>query len=224
MTSPADSAKRLAVFSRRSASSSNRVTSPSKARRSPSSIPTFIDAAHAIAHNKVMVIDGQVVITGSFNFTKAAEESNAENLLVIRDTDLAGKYAANWETHLRHSERYEGRQAAPAADRSDVRPAGSANGYVGSERSEVFHRASCKSVAKIADSNLVQYASRDDRVAFEGPANDAREAAIVRRLLSAGPLAVVVLGAGHDLSRQCGTAGDVEYLRVTVQGFPVPEG
>lgn len=129
-----------------------------------SGIPTFIDAAHAIAHNKVMVIDGQVVITGSFNFTKAAEESNAENLLVIRDTDLAGKYAANWENHLRHSERYEGRQAAPAADRSDVRPAGSANGYVGSERSEVFHRASCKSVAKIADSNLVQYASRDEAI------------------------------------------------------------
>lgn len=42
-----------------------------------------------IAHNKVMVIDGRTVITGSFNFTKAAEESNAENLLVIDDADLA---------------------------------------------------------------------------------------------------------------------------------------
>jgi len=41
-------------------------------------IPTFIDAAHKIAHNKVMVIDGQEVITGSFNFTKAAESGNAE--------------------------------------------------------------------------------------------------------------------------------------------------
>ena len=47
-------------------------------------IPTFIDAKHAIAHNKIMVIDGATVITGSFNFTKAAETSNAENLLVIR--------------------------------------------------------------------------------------------------------------------------------------------
>ena len=34
-------------------------------------IPCFIDAKHAIAHNKVMVIDGQTVLTGSFNFTKA---------------------------------------------------------------------------------------------------------------------------------------------------------
>ena len=40
-------------------------------------IPTYIDDKHAIAHNKVMVIDGAKVITGSFDFTKAAEESNA---------------------------------------------------------------------------------------------------------------------------------------------------
>ena len=47
-------------------------------------IPVFADGKHAIAHNKVMVIDGLTVITGSFIFTKAAEERNAENLLVIR--------------------------------------------------------------------------------------------------------------------------------------------
>jgi phosphatidylserine/phosphatidylglycerophosphate/cardiolipin synthase-like enzyme len=43
-------------------------------------IPTLIDAKHSIAHNKIMVIDGQTVLTGSFNFTKAAEEHNAKNL------------------------------------------------------------------------------------------------------------------------------------------------
>ncbi len=72
-------------------------------------IPTRIDARHAIAHNKVMVIDGRTVITGSFNFTKAAEEQNAENLLVLRDVALAEKYAANWKAHADHSEPYAGR-------------------------------------------------------------------------------------------------------------------
>ena len=62
-------------------------------------IETFIDAKHAIAHNKVMVIDGETVITGSFNFTKAAEEHNAENLLVINDPELAKRYAENWKLH-----------------------------------------------------------------------------------------------------------------------------
>jgi phosphatidylserine/phosphatidylglycerophosphate/cardiolipin synthase-like enzyme len=57
-----------------------------------------------------MVLDGSTVITGSFNFTKNAEEKNAENLLVIRDKDLAAIYAANWQTHVAHSDAYEGRQ------------------------------------------------------------------------------------------------------------------
>jgi phosphatidylserine/phosphatidylglycerophosphate/cardiolipin synthase-like enzyme len=51
-------------------------------------VPTMIDANHAIAHNKVIVIDGEVVISGSFNFTKAAQEKNAENLLIIHDPAL----------------------------------------------------------------------------------------------------------------------------------------
>jgi phosphatidylserine/phosphatidylglycerophosphate/cardiolipin synthase-like enzyme len=71
-----------------------------------SGVATFIDATHAIAHNKVMVIDSATVITGSFNFTKAAEENNAENLLIINDPVLAAKYAANWKTHLSHSIKY----------------------------------------------------------------------------------------------------------------------
>src|SRR3989440_233230 len=70
-------------------------------------IPTFIDAKHAIAHNKIMIIDGQIVLTGSFNFTKQAEENNAENLLVIDDPALAAKYTANWNVHLAHSKPYE---------------------------------------------------------------------------------------------------------------------
>ncbi len=54
------------------------------------SIPTYIDARHAIAHNKVMVIDGDIVITGSFNFTKSTETMNVENLLVLKSHELAG--------------------------------------------------------------------------------------------------------------------------------------
>jgi phosphatidylserine/phosphatidylglycerophosphate/cardiolipin synthase-like enzyme len=71
-------------------------------------IPCLIDDKHAIAHNKVMVIDGQTVITGSFNFTKAAEQANAENLLVVRDTELAAKFTQNWKVHREHSEPYTG--------------------------------------------------------------------------------------------------------------------
>ena len=72
-------------------------------------IPTYIDSAHTIAHNKVMIIDKETVITGSFNFTKAAENNNAENLLIISSMDLAKYFIENWERHKGHSEPYMGR-------------------------------------------------------------------------------------------------------------------
>lgn len=74
-----------------------------------SGIPTKIDSAHTIAHNKVMIIDRETVITGSFNFTRAAEEKNAENLLIIKDKALAGRYTENWQDHAKHSTVYTGK-------------------------------------------------------------------------------------------------------------------
>jgi phosphatidylserine/phosphatidylglycerophosphate/cardiolipin synthase-like enzyme len=53
-----------------------------------------------------MIIDGETVITGSFNFTKAAEEKNAENLLVIHDRKLAERYMKNCQGHIQGSEEY----------------------------------------------------------------------------------------------------------------------
>lgn len=64
----------------------------------------WIDSGHTIAHNKVMVIDGETVITGSFNFTKAAETSNAENVLILTDKTTAGMFKSNWAVHQTHSE------------------------------------------------------------------------------------------------------------------------
>jgi phosphatidylserine/phosphatidylglycerophosphate/cardiolipin synthase-like enzyme len=73
-------------------------------------IPVFIDSIHAIAHNKIMIIDKETVITGSFNFTKAAEEKNAENLLILKSKELAKTYIDNWTKHKEHSDSYSGRE------------------------------------------------------------------------------------------------------------------
>ncbi|MGV8056731.1 MAG: phospholipase D family protein [Smithellaceae bacterium] len=70
-------------------------------------IPTYIDSKHAIAHNKIMIIDEEIVITGSFNFTKAAEEKNAENLLILQNKELAAMYLKNWNKHKDHSDEYQ---------------------------------------------------------------------------------------------------------------------
>jgi phosphatidylserine/phosphatidylglycerophosphate/cardiolipin synthase-like enzyme len=65
----------------------------------------LIDAHHAIAHNKVMIIDQKTLITGSFNFTHQAELENAENMLVIKgEPELVQLYRQNFLTHKAHSQ------------------------------------------------------------------------------------------------------------------------
>lgn len=69
-------------------------------------VPVFIDDEHQIAHNKIIIIDGTIVVTGSFNFSQAAEKSNAENLLIMNRPDIAKAYLANFEDHRAHAKPY----------------------------------------------------------------------------------------------------------------------
>ena len=60
-------------------------------------IPLWIDTQVSIAHNKVMIFDQSSVETGSFNFTHAAQNNNAENMLIIHDPKIAVVYLHNWQ-------------------------------------------------------------------------------------------------------------------------------
>jgi phospholipase D len=61
-------------------------------------VPVWIDDAPAIAHNKIIVIDAHLVITGSFNFTKSADTRNAENVVMIESAEVAKCFGENWES------------------------------------------------------------------------------------------------------------------------------
>lgn len=71
-------------------------------------VPVAIDSVSGIAHNKVMIFDGQKVLTGSFNFSHAADSRNAENVLIIQDQELAQIYKTNWDKRSLLSHPYKG--------------------------------------------------------------------------------------------------------------------
>ena len=48
-------------------------------------------------HHKVILVDGEVVVTGSYNFSRSAEEFNDENLVIVRDADVAAAYQEEFE-------------------------------------------------------------------------------------------------------------------------------
>lgn len=59
-------------------------------------IEVGIDKVSGIAHNKIIIADLYTVITGSFNFTVSAAKRNAENVLIIKDRNIAHSYLQNW--------------------------------------------------------------------------------------------------------------------------------
>jgi len=120
-------------------------------------IQPLIDAEHAIAHSKVMVIDSTTVITGSFNFTKAAEEKNAENMLVIKDApDLATAYEANIRMHAGHSHPYLRQAAARSSGTSSGTIKG--NGEVhGNKHTKIYHLPSCPGYTTLSPPSIAEF-------------------------------------------------------------------
>jgi phosphatidylserine/phosphatidylglycerophosphate/cardiolipin synthase-like enzyme len=68
-------------------------------------IPIWIDSDVRIAHSKSMVIDNQVTLTGSMNWTGGAAH-NSENLNLVASKIIAAAYAAHWRQRLALSSTY----------------------------------------------------------------------------------------------------------------------
>lgn len=50
-----------------------------------------------ILHHKVFIIDDSTIVSGSFNISSNATESNDENLIIITDPDLAAQYIVEFD-------------------------------------------------------------------------------------------------------------------------------
>lgn len=55
-----------------------------------------LDGNGGIMHHKVIIVDGETVVTGSYNFTAAASNSNDEAMLIIQNTDIASAFEEEW--------------------------------------------------------------------------------------------------------------------------------
>lgn len=55
------------------------------------------DGIPGLMHEKVIIVDGQTVIFGSYNFTRSADERNDENVLVLRDAQLADLFSQEFQ-------------------------------------------------------------------------------------------------------------------------------
>jgi phosphatidylserine/phosphatidylglycerophosphate/cardiolipin synthase-like enzyme len=130
-------------------------------------IPVLVDKPPGLMHDKVMIIDGEVVVTGSFNYTYSAEHRNVENLLVIRDSTLAAQYVQHWKSRagqsrpLRISDGGTDGQSSMAMDSAAAALAPSApiGQIIGNRRSRIYEWPGCPYYAKISAANRVDFSS-----------------------------------------------------------------
>lgn len=66
-------------------------------------LPVYLDGNSRNLHHKVIIIDGEIVICGSFNFSKSADESNDENLLIIYNAAAAKQFEAEFQKVLKEA-------------------------------------------------------------------------------------------------------------------------
>ena len=127
-------------------------------------IPVLVDRPRGLMHDKVMIIDGQTVVTGSFNYTYSAEHKNVENLLVIHDPALAAQYVRHWKSRaaesrpLRAGASIGRRPSAVAAGSypSSVPPNGP---VVGNRRSRIYEWPGCPYYNSISPAARVEFSS-----------------------------------------------------------------
>ena len=60
-------------------------------------IPVRYDTRDGLMHNKFAVIDDTVLVTGSFNWTRSADEKNRENIMVIKNPEVAKIFSNEFE-------------------------------------------------------------------------------------------------------------------------------
>ena len=81
-------------------------------------IAVWLDAGFGSAHNKVVIVDagmpGATTVTGSFNFTRAAQSHNAENVVIFHhNRDVAKVYERYFEQRRASARRWSVSAAAP---------------------------------------------------------------------------------------------------------------
>ncbi len=60
-------------------------------------IPLRVDRSPFHMHHKFLVVDGQTLLTGSYNWTRGAARDNEENLIVTGEPRLVSAFAAAFD-------------------------------------------------------------------------------------------------------------------------------
>jgi len=124
-------------------------------------IPIHFYNGEGLLHHKVAIIDGETVLTGSYNWTQAAQKRNQENLIIIKDEEIAGVFQKEFEKLFNKTAAFE-ENSSPSDIKKRAPPAAAVDVFISSRNSNVFHRNTCPFIRRIKKENLIIFRSLRD--------------------------------------------------------------
>ena len=126
-------------------------------------------------HNKFCIVDDQITLTGSYNWTARADLENDENLLVIESKEIARIYKEQfnkfWNGTYIDSCKYKDKnrlEKVPVATGAVLPiPKNSSKDkgkYVASKKSDKFHYPDCRWAQRIKPVNQIWFKSRQEAI------------------------------------------------------------
>lgn len=136
-------------------------------------IPIKLITGKGIMHNKYCIIDDEVIITGSYNWTTRADLENDENLLIIRSQEIAKRYKEEFE-RLWSGKKIDACQYTDEArvEKAPIEGFITAallsktqrNIYIGHKGTKKLHLSSCRWAAKIKSENRIEFSERQEAI------------------------------------------------------------
>ena len=59
--------------------------------------PARQDGNGSFLHDKLIIVDNTIVVTGSLNFSSNADDSNEENVVIVDNAEIAALYLQEFE-------------------------------------------------------------------------------------------------------------------------------
>ena len=112
-------------------------------------------------HHKVMIIDDYIIVTGSYNWSNAAEDSNDENVIILKSESISSLYLSEFSRIWSQTNELIP-QPSPTPTPSPSPPPSYNGPFWASEKSNIYHLPTCYWAQQISADNLIIFNTRSE--------------------------------------------------------------
>jgi phosphatidylserine/phosphatidylglycerophosphate/cardiolipin synthase-like enzyme len=112
-------------------------------------------------HHKIMIIDDYIIVTGSYNWSNTAEDSNDENIIILKSESISSLYLSEFN-RIWSQTNQSIPQPSPTPTPSPSPPPSYNGPFWASKKSNIYHLPTCYWAQQISADNLIIFNTRSE--------------------------------------------------------------